>query len=112
VKHTFVLPSFDAGAPRCIEKLAQFPSAKSANPSLSSARKGHPATQGHQEKPGNLGQPVRGNQAVDGAFQPAGSLAGTFQCVVLEEPSPLRLTPPKLQIGGVDFMLELVPRGR
>jgi hypothetical protein len=42
---------------------------------------------------------------VDGAFQNAGSVAGTLQCAVLENPSPINLKPPNLHTSGVDFIL-------
>jgi hypothetical protein len=46
---------------------------------------------------------------VDGAFRPAGTTAGTFRCVPISGPSPIHLTPPNLQMSGVDFLLELIP---
>lgn len=49
---------------------------------------------------------------VDGAFLPAGSTTGTFSCALISGPSPVNLEPPKLQMSGVDFILELVPRVR
>jgi hypothetical protein len=49
---------------------------------------------------------------VDGAFQATGSLAGTFQCAVLANPSPINLKPPNLHMSDVDFILELVPPPR
>ena len=49
---------------------------------------------------------------VDGAFQPAGSSAGTFSCVLISGSSPVNLKPPNLQMSGVDFLLELIPPPR
>jgi hypothetical protein len=49
---------------------------------------------------------------VDGAFQAAGSQAGTFSCATISNPSPITLAPPNFQLNAVDFILEFTPRIR
>jgi len=44
---------------------------------------------------------------VNGAFSPAG--AGSLNCNQISGPSPVNLALPNLQVGGVDFLLVLVP---